>query len=151
MENIYGGEVNYEAVKKLYKDNGNYLLDYFLPPYYKEYKVLNTYFLKLLLDDKGNYLPQFANSVFTYIGLVSKVFKKLFCMVLIWVENISMKVINSKSPSYLNEDEINLLCRTLIPNDPSNTPLNILYPIIVDLLKDKGVSVYRAKKDMNYI
>lgn len=150
-KNIYGGEVSYEAVKTLYKDNGNYLLDYFLPPYYREYKVLNTYFLKLLLDDKGNYLPQFANSVFTYIGLVSKVFKKIILHGFDMGGKYFYESHKFKVPSYLNEDEINLLCRTIIPNDPSNTPLNILYPIIVDLLKDKGVSVYRAKQDMNYI
>ena len=75
---IFNDEISFESIKRLFINEGNYLIDYSLLPFVRnKEKRMHKCVKKLFNAPYKIGVPQYANSLVTLIGIASKVFKKI--------------------------------------------------------------------------
>lgn len=152
-KNIAGGEVSYKVIKDLFPYGDYYLLDYFLPEYQKRYVNINNICLDKVFYSKDIFIPQFCNSIVTFIGLASKIFKKI---ILHGHDMGGKRFYESKKffpPEYLTKNDLNILVNNVNSqskvlhegNDQSTENVRFLMTNIRKILKEKNIDLLNAK------
>ena len=153
-KNIAGGEVSNKVIETLFLGGNYYLLDYFLPEYEKRYVNINNICLDRVFFSKDIYVPQFCNSIVTFIGLASKIFKKI---ILHGHDMGGKRFYESNKfcpPEYLTRKDLNILVNNVNSqskvlhqgNDKSTENVRFLMNSIRKILKEKNIELLNAKE-----
>ena len=75
---ISNSQLSFESIKRLFIDEGSYLIDYSLLPFVRNKEKRTHKCVKKLFNAPYKIgVPQYANSLVTLVGIASKVFKKI--------------------------------------------------------------------------